>query len=421
VTGEEAEVDLDQVIAEIRAAVDENTASGVYPPELETELSSHYARLLDRSDGRDRFDSVRAAINRVAETGGLSRARIDTTSGLPGGQLVHRAAGKAVSRQVLGIMDQVNQFAAAVVPAMLALADLVEDPRAHSHEDVLHEIDTVQDRLAEVERAIGDMAAVVEVLHSAVPRLLAYTDGLDGLAARIDALEQAERRQRFEPTFSSIDFDAVSRGDQEAIRAEYALLADSLVGVPGPVVDIGAGRGELLELLRGRGVEAWGVELETDLVELATAHGLDVRLEDGLDALRTTPQLTLGAVVLLHVIEHLGKNELMELVQLAWERLAIGGKLVLETPNPQSLYVYARAFYLDPTHSQPVHPIYLEFLLRQVGFKDIVFEWTAPPSDAERLVEVPGDDAATKANNENVRRINDLVFAPQNYRVVATR
>ena len=94
---------------------------------------------------------------------------------------------------------------------------------------------------------------------------------------------------------------------------------------------------------------------------------------------------------------------------------------MLETPNPQSLYVYARAFYLDPTHSQPVHPIYLEFILRKAGFDHIEYEWTAPPSPDEQLAEVPGDDAATEAINENVRRINALVFAPQNYRVVATR
>jgi hypothetical protein len=68
-----------------------------------------------------------------------------------------------------------------------------------------------------------------------------------------------------------------------------------------------------------------------------------------------------------------------------------------------------------------VHPIYLEFLLRHAGFEHVEFEWTAPPSDAERMVDVPGDDPATKAINENMRRLNDLVFAPQNYRVIATR
>jgi SAM-dependent methyltransferase len=421
VTSDESEVDLARVIDEIRAAVEANTASGVYSADLEEELSSHYARLLDRSDGRDRFDSVRAAINRVAEMPGLARSRIDMSSGVPGGELVHRVAGKAVSRQVLGIIEQVNALTEAIVPAMQALADLVEEPRGHSHEDVLHQVDTVQDRLAHVERSINEIVTVVDILHAAVPRLLAYTDGLDGLAARISRIEETMRRSSFDPTFSSLDFDEISRGDESSIATEYARLAESLIGSPGPVVDIGAGRGEFLALLAERGVEAWGVELEPDLVELAATRGLDVRLQDGLDALAAERHVSLGGIVLLHVIEHLGKNELLDLVRLAWDRLAVGGKLVLETPNPQSLYVYARAFYLDPTHSQPVHPIYLEFLLRQAGFENVVFEWTALPSEAERLLDVPGDDPVTKAINENNRRLNDLVFAPQNYRVIATR
>ena len=108
----------------------------------------------------------------------------------------------------------------------------------------------------------------------------------------------------------------------------------------------------------------------------------------------------------------------LEVVSLAHDRLAIGGKLVLETPNPQSLYVYARAFWLDPTHVKPVHPVYLDFVLRDAGFNDVVFEWTAFPAEAERLVE-SGDASAT--TNENVRRLNGLVFGAQNYRVIATR
>jgi hypothetical protein len=413
--------ELDQVIEEIRAAVAANTAAGVYPPDLEDQLQSHYARLLERSDGRDRFDSARAAVSDVAEAAGMSRSRIDTRSSVPGGQLVHRAVGKAVSRQVIGISEQFNQFASALVPALSRLVDLAENPRAHSHDDLVHELDTVQDRLAAVERSLDRILGLVDRVSETLPRVLAHTNQLDGLSARLDALEEAARRGRFSPDFPSIEFDAVSRGDEGSIREEYSGLADSLVGVPGPVIDVGAGRGEFLELLRERGVPAWGVELEADLVAYATKRDLDVRLQDGIEALAECDAGSLGGVVLLHVVEHLGKNELLDVISLARSRLASGGKLVIETPNPQSLYVYARAFYLDPTHSQPVHPIYVDFLLRRAGFDRVEFEWTAPPSDAERLAELPGDDAFAKTANENVRRLNDLVFAPQNYRVIATR
>jgi hypothetical protein len=419
VSEQDAEVDLGHVVGEIQAAVAANTESGVYSPDLETALASHYARLLDRSDGRDQFDSARLAIQRVRQASTFSRSRIDTASGMPGGEIVHKVAGKAVSRQVLGVMQQLTEFSDALMPALQALLNLSEDPRGHTHEDVLHEVDTVQDRLAEVERSLTRIASSVELLSAAVPRFLAHTSELEGLSSRLEALEDAEHRRRFTPLYSSLDFDAVSRGDEASIKAEYASVADRLVGAPGPVIDIGAGRGEFLELLRERGVDAFGLELEDDLVERAAERGLDVRPGDGITALRETEPGTLGGIVLIHVIEHLGKNELLELVSLARTRLAIGGKLVLETPNPQSLYVYARAFYLDPT--QPVHPIYLEFILRKAGFDHVEYDWTAPPSADEQMVQVEGDDELTAAFNENARRINQLVYAPQNYRVIAIR
>jgi O-antigen chain-terminating methyltransferase len=137
--------------------------------------------------------------------------------------------------------------------------------------------------------------------------------------------------------------------------------------------------------------------------------------------LRNCPLSSLGAIVLLHVVEHLYPNELLELIALAHERLAVGGRLVLETPNPQSLYVFARAFWLDPTHVKPVHPVYLDFVLRQAGFNDVYIEWTALPREAEQLSLLPGDEPAVAAANDNVRRLNDLVFAAQNYRIIATR
>ena len=121
------------------------------------------------------------------------------------------------------------------------------------------------------------------------------------------------------------------------------------------------------------------------------------------------------------MIEHLHPNEVLELLTLAYDRLATGGMLVIETPNPQTLYVYARAFWLDPTHTKPVHPVYLDFVVRHAGFRDVRFEWTAFPPAGERLVETNDDSATASAHNENVRRLNDLVYGAQNYRIIATR
>ena len=86
--------------------------------------------------------------------------------------------------------------------------------------------------------------------------------------------KQANRR-RFQPFYSNDSFEEEFRGPRAEIRARYADLADRFVGCA-PVVDIGCGRGELLELLGERGIEATGVEIDPDLVAGLIEAGLAV-------------------------------------------------------------------------------------------------------------------------------------------------
>ncbi|MEJ7764188.1 MAG: class I SAM-dependent methyltransferase, partial [Acidimicrobiales bacterium] len=183
-------------------------------------------------------------------------------------------------------------------------------------------------------------------------------------------------------------------------------------GAQGPVLEIGCGQGSLLTLLAERQVPASGAELDRDLVEGCCARGLTVVADDGLDVLARVPAGSLGAVVAIHVVEHLTPQRLSELVVMACEKLRPGGWLVMETPNPQSLYVFARSFFLDPTHQAPVHPAYLEFLVREAGFGGARIEWLSPVSEDEALL----DDGT-----ENSRRIASVLFAPQDYRLYAVR
>jgi hypothetical protein len=110
----------------------------------------------------------------------------------------------------------------------------------------------------------------------------------------------------------------------------------------------------------------------------------------------------------------------IDFVLLAKDKVREGGRVVLETVNPQSLYVFARAFYLDPTHSQPVHPAYLDFLFRQAGFAEVAIDWRSPPPADDVLVPAP-EEAADSPANVNVERLNRLLFAPQDYALIATR
>ena len=124
---------------------------------------------------------------------------------------------------------------------------------------------------------------------------------------------------------------------------------------------------------------------------------------------------------MIQVIEHLSPQHVIDFVRLAYEKVRPGGKVIVETVNPKSLYVYAHAFWVDPDHTRPVHPDYLEFLFGEAGFTDLRREYRSPVAADEALELLPGDDEVTKLLNANFERINDLLFGPQDYAFIATR
>ncbi len=119
-------------------------------------------------------------------------------------------------------------------------------------------------------------------------------------------------------------FEEIFRGSEERVRdllePYVPLLRDH-----GPVLDVGCGRGELLELLQEAGVEARGVDVDDGMVARCRRKGLDVELADAVAYLERQEPASLGAIVASHVIEHLPYEELQRLFELARRSLAPGG------------------------------------------------------------------------------------------------
>ena len=239
---------------------------------------------------------------------------------------------------------------------------------------------------------------------------------LADLQTRIERLEATEARREFRPWFSNEHFEDRFRGSRTEIVDRYRGLALRLQGCD-PVLDIGFGRGELLELLGELGVAARGVEIDPVLVSAGRARGLDVATGTATGTLVAEADGGLGGIVLIQVVEHLAAQELLEVILLARDKLRAGGKLVMETVNPGSLYVFAHSFYIDPTHSRPIHQGYLDFLCREAGFASVETEWRSTPPETDRLEEIEGHPDL----NANIARLNGLLWAPGDYAVIATR
>ena len=80
-------------------------------------------------------------------------------------------------------------------------------------------------------------------------------------------------------SFSYIEFENRFRGTSDVVRKEQTRFIPYFACAPGPVVDLGCGRGEFLEMLGTAGATCWGVDVNKEMVDFARARGLDVRHE----------------------------------------------------------------------------------------------------------------------------------------------
>jgi SAM-dependent methyltransferase len=205
-------------------------------------------------------------------------------------------------------------------------------------------------------------------------------------------------------------FESRMRGSIDAIRERQRRYVDDL-RESGPVLDIGCGRGELLGLLREAGVEARGIDADADMAAYASGEGLDVEQADLVEYLERLDTASLGGIFMGQVVEHLPATALVQALRLATSKLRPGGVLIAETINPLSP-IALRNYFADLTHAQPLVPETLELLARQAGFAVTEIRFLNEP--ANRLTEP--DDPLIAAN---VRRLNEIIFAPLDYALVA--
>jgi SAM-dependent methyltransferase len=205
-------------------------------------------------------------------------------------------------------------------------------------------------------------------------------------------------------------FESRMRGSVDSIRERQRRYVDDFRAAA-PVLDVGCGRGELLSLLRDAGVAARGIDADADMVAYARGEGLDVEQADAIDYLERLDEGSLGGIFMGQVVEHLPAAALVRALTLAAAKLRAGGILVAETINPLSPLAL-RHYFADLTHAQPLVPETLELLARQAGFAETEIRFLNEP--AERLTEP--DDPVIAAN---VRRLNEVLFAPLDYALVA--
>ncbi|HTS50750.1 MAG TPA: class I SAM-dependent methyltransferase [Bryobacteraceae bacterium] len=193
-------------------------------------------------------------------------------------------------------------------------------------------------------------------------------------------------------SFDSIDwlrFADRFRGSETDIQQRQKIYAARFRGSVG-VLDLGCGRGEMLEVLRAAGIPARGVDLNQDSIGVCRSKGLEAEQADLFGYLSALPDASLGGLICCQVVEHLPPQRLPELVRLAHAKLRTGALIAIETPNPECLAIFATHFYIDPTHRHPIPPALASFYLEEAGFGRVEIERLSPACDSmPALAELP--------------------------------
>jgi len=186
-------------------------------------------------------------------------------------------------------------------------------------------------------------------------------------------------------------FEDRFRGSHDEIRERLAFYVPILQAAvdalrhnaaPARIVDLGSGRGELLEVVAGHGLDGYGVDTSEAMVDHCRARGLSVVHADAIEHLQTLAADSVAAVTSIQVIEHLPFRALLRLASEAFRVLRPGGVVILETPNPENLIVGACNFYYDPTHVRPLPPEPMRYLLESIGFERTTIERLHPGATA---------------------------------------
>lgn len=275
-------------------------------------------------------------------------------------------------------------------------------------------------RLDALQSRLDGLLALRDRVETISEELRALRDRLAGDAPAPEVAQSAQRAAR-DSVYTA--FENRFRGSRRAIverQADYVgLLADAA-----PVVDLGCGRGELLDALRQAGISARGVDGNASAVAECRQRGLDVVEGDLVDFVRGQGDGTLGAVFAAQVAEHLPPPALCTLLAESHRALRRGGLLVLETVNAASALAFLDVFIRDLSHERPLHPETLRFLAAAAGFSEARIEWRSPVGEDVKLRTAPSGSLAppvAQVFNENVARLNALLYAPLDYALVARR
>ena len=376
------------------------------------------------------YSEVLAAVDRLAsfplpsETAPEVRERLDRLNALwspperPAGGGLGGALRQRAWDAVAPALERQSEFNAALVQLLNAHLAPLETLHTHLRELASAVVQYVQ----RVQPLIDARARVASSLATTRSELVleSFDRRLESLGRRLESL--VALGDRMETMSETAGNDRGRRRPDELRRqleANVALLRESA-----PVVDLSCGDGQLLEALRAAGIESRGLDSSAGAVRECRERNLDVVQDEPIAFLRGQPEGSLGAVFGGGIVERLAPAVLPALLEESHRTLREGGLLLLEAGDPRSVVGLLESARRDLARERPLHPDALSSLAAAAGFTDVRIEPRSPVAPNARLQPVPPDGLSKRTVgvlNENVERLNALVYGPLGYALLARR
>jgi hypothetical protein len=250
----------------------------------------------------------------------------------------------------------------------------------------------LQGLIAEIHASAEQLAGMVQVAdNAAANRLGIVSERVDAVSARLrDLLIELESATPLaDPTYVQ---DTDDRGrpiigyrsaaheppagappqlfspSESQVREHQRVYLD-LLAAHGPVVCLQSGRGEILDLLAQAGIAAVGTEVDTALHAYSRSRGHELVCQEAITYVTSRKDASLGSIFASRFLERLSGRQVLDLLEVAFEKLEPDGRLVIEAINPHVIWVF-KTFWADPAHRRQIFPETLVALCRRLGFAE---------------------------------------------------
>ncbi|NWG04930.1 MAG: methyltransferase domain-containing protein [Syntrophaceae bacterium] len=249
----------------------------------------------------------------------------------------------------------------------------------------------LNDTIESTKKELSELIEIRSTIHQMAEEIRKHKFEILEQQRRLTSLLE-EARKRLLKTVSSKQIENILKEEDHLLDAMYVFFEDRFRGTreeikerlrvylpyvkqaqigeeSSPILDLGCGRGEWLELLKENGYIAKGVDFNRVMIRKCQEIGLEVIDSDIIEYLTNQQPNSFGAITGFHILEHLPYKSIISLFDETLRVLKSGGMVIFETPNPENLIVGACNFYFDPTHRNPLPPRLLSFLIESRGFE----------------------------------------------------